>query len=299
MVSKFCKNYCDGICKDVYNCPNGLHKQCPVGISCVNPACILGHTFNLGNRMMIHDIVASNECIDVSTSEKCRFNLVCNDSKCNLRHDTDIANRNIINKIILEFYKKNPQYKDNTYSYTCRYHQTCNNPDCSFSHKINYITRQKIIKIVKDFKDSGANKCKNNLICNDKYCNFTHDVDMEWRETIINIVNEYKTKNGMIHIKNMNEPLLEDGFVYAKTTKKVVKKVIDETELIDEIQKITVSDYIKVSDQTKLIEKDDKIESTPLHVVSYKDIVSCSYKEYLENDVQNEIVAGTDWNDFM
>jgi hypothetical protein len=139
---------------------------------------------------------------------------------------------------------------------------------------------------------------------------------MEWRETIINIVNEYKTKNGMIHIKNMNEPLLEDGFVYAKTTKKVVKKVIDEVKLIEEIK---VSDYIKVSDQkkvivkddeiesttlneeiqTKVIVKDDEIESTALNVVSYKDIVGCSYIEYLENDVQNEIVEGTDWNDFM
>jgi hypothetical protein len=306
MASKFCKNYCDGICKDVYNCSNGLHKQCPVGMTCLNSACILGHTCNMGIRTMIHDIVSSNEHNDVSFSERCRFNLVCNNSKCNLRHDVDITKRYLINKIILEFYKKNTNYKDNNTSYTCRYHQTCNNPDCTFSHKINYITREKIIKIVKDFKDSGANKCKNNLICNNKYCNYTHDVDMEWREIIIHIVNEYKTKNGMIHIKNMNEPALEDGFVYyAKNTKKIINKieVFEVKEDTEEIQKIKVIDYIKPCDQKKLIAKDvakdDEIESTPLQVVSYKDIVRCSYNEYLEEDVQNEIVAGTDWNDFM
>jgi len=300
MASKFCKNFCEGKCKDVNNCMNGYHKHCPRGIICMNPDCIFGHMIPFGDRMMINDVVTANEDIVYSDSEKCKFNLVCNNVNCNLRHDTDITNRILINKTILEFYKANPNYKDNTNAYPCKFYQTCNNAKCSFYHKIDFPTRLKVIKIVKDFKDSGGNKCKNNIICNNQYCNFDHDVDMDTREMIIDLINERKTKNGMIHVKNINETQLEDGFVYPKSSKKEVKKVIDEIELVDEIQKIKVSDYIKVCDQIKIIIKDDEIAPpSDVAAVSYRDIVTCSYTEYLEADVQNEIVEGTDWNDFM
>jgi hypothetical protein len=124
---------------------------------------------------------------------------------------------------------------------------------------------------------------------------------MDMREIIIDIINDYKTDNGMIHIKNINETKLEEGFVYGKNAKKIVKKAINEINVVDEIKfvdEIKVSEYINVVDQSKVT--DNKIVTTvPDRVVLYKDIVTCSYTEYLETDVQNEIVAGTDWNDFI